>query len=71
MDGLAELDAMRYELEQAHRRAGGLARSEDLVLKKFGQNTHSSLTDLIHTLGQTERELREQREFQEPAPVSS
>ena len=64
MDALAvgileELDALRYFLEEAHRRAGSLARNDEHIAKEFGRSAHSQLTGLIRILSQTEEVLRE------------
>jgi len=72
MDGLAELDALQCELEQAHRRVGGLARSDDRTLRIFGKKAYGSLNRLIRMtiragsdLEQLEIRARAERAYEE------
>lgn len=61
-DGLAELDALRYSLDEAHRRAGNLARNNNPVLKEFGRSTHTNLRDLLKSLERTDEAVRRGQE---------
>ena len=54
-----ELDTVEYFLKEAQRRLGNLAKSADLlVARSFSLNATQTLTGLLRTLTEVERQVR-------------